>query len=76
MHPEEGESLQKLNHMREGFCGWMGFGGSIFQWHPVHQVAFAFTPDQMHWHDLMNARGARLQQQVIKCVRKMEQGSS
>lgn len=28
---------------REGYYGWMGFGGSVFQWHPELGISFAYT---------------------------------
>lgn len=29
-----------FNTGREGFYGWMGLGGSIFQWHPQYNIGF------------------------------------
>ena len=28
---------------RAGYFGWMGYGGSAFQWHPELQIGFAYT---------------------------------
>ena len=53
---------------REGFYGWMGFGGSIFQWHPQLQISFAFVPTSLHVLDLLNERGKRYQAEVLRCV--------
>merc|ERR1719400_1372668 len=36
---------------REGFYGWYGFGGSVFQWQPEHQIGFAFVPSLLFWSD-------------------------
>ena len=53
----------------EGFYGWMGYGGSIFQWHPQHKIGFAFTCTMLHWYDMHNSRGRNLQTEVIKCIK-------
>ena len=53
---------------REGFYGWMGFGGSIFQWHPQLQISFAFVPTSLHVLDLLNERGKRYQAEVLRCI--------
>ena len=29
--------------LREGFYGWFGYGGSVFQWNPVLKIGFAYT---------------------------------
>lgn len=53
---------------REGFYGWMGFGGSIFQWHPQLEISFAFVPTSLHVLDFLNERGKRYQAEVLKCA--------
>ena len=53
---------------REGFYGWGGLGGSIFQWHPELKIGFAFVPTRLLILDIFNARGAVLQDLVKKCV--------
>ncbi len=53
---------------REGFYGWMGLGGSIFQWHPEKQIGFAFVPTSLHAVDVVNERGKALQQEVLRCL--------
>lgn len=58
-----------LNQGREGFYGWMGLGGSIFQWHPEKDIGFAFVPTSMHVVDLFNERGKVYQEEVLKCIR-------
>merc|ERR1719479_701474 len=37
----EGEK-EHLNKNREGFYGWFGYGGSIFQWNPELKIGFEF----------------------------------
>ncbi|MBO6658175.1 MAG: beta-lactamase family protein [Pseudomonadales bacterium] len=56
------------NKGREGFWGWMGLGGSIFQWHPEHKIGFGFVPTRLHALDFMNERGKAFQAEVMKCV--------
>jgi len=58
-----------LNQGREGFYGWMGLGGSIFQWHPEARVGFAFVPTQLHVLDFVNERGKVYQKEIMKCLR-------
>ncbi len=54
---------------REGFFGWMGFGGSIFQWHPRLKIGFSFVPTSLNWLDLVNERGKTYQRELLKCLR-------
>ncbi len=62
-----------FNTGREGFFGWMGFGGSIFQWHPKEQVGFAFVPTSLHSLDFLNERGKRYQAEVLRCVARLSE---
>ena len=57
-----------LNQGREGFIGWMGLGGSIFQWHPELEIGFAFVPTSLHILDLVNERGKVYQAEVLRCL--------
>lgn len=62
------EDEKKTAENRLGFIGWAGLGGSVFQWHPELKIGFAFVPTCLHWFDVANLRGARLQQIVVDCV--------
>ncbi|MFT4614714.1 MAG: hypothetical protein ACI9NT_001865, partial [Bacteroidia bacterium] len=53
---------------REGFYGWMGLGGSIFQWHPEHKVGFGYVPTSLNVLDLVNERGKAYQVEVMRCI--------
>jgi len=66
--PDSTRFERDFNAGREGFYGWMGFGGSIFQWHPELDIGFAFVPTMLHSLDLFNERGKRYQAEVLKCV--------
>lgn len=70
--PESSRLEREFNEGREGFFGWMGLGGSIFQWHPGHDIGFAFVPTSLHVLDLLNERGKRYQAQILKCVEEIE----
>ena len=60
-----------FNTGREGFYGWMGLGGSIFQWHPGHEIGFAFVPTALHVLDILNERGKVYQAEVLRCVERL-----
>ena len=67
--PDANDSEKEhLNKNREGFYGWLGFGGSIFQWNPELKIGFAFIPTVLNTIELCNERGALLQQLVKDCV--------
>ena len=57
-----------LNSGREGFYGWMGLGGSIFQWHPEKRIGFSFVPTALHVLDLVNERGKTFQSMALRCL--------
>lgn len=58
---------------REGFYGWMGAGGSIFQWNPELEIGFAFVPTSLHIMDLFNERGKIYQEELVRCITRLEQ---
>lgn len=77
--PGSTEIERAMNEGREGFYGWMGFGGSILQWHPELDIGFAFVPTSLHVLDLFNERGKVYQAEVLKCaadIRSNTQGDS
>jgi CubicO group peptidase (beta-lactamase class C family) len=61
-----------FNLGREGFYGWMGLGGSLFQWHPRHEIGFGFVPTSLHVLDILNERGKVYQAEVLRCVEKLK----
>ena len=65
------EIERAMNEGREGFYGWMGFGGSILQWHPELDIGFAFVPTSLHVLDLFNERGKIYQAEILKCAANM-----
>ena len=68
--PDSTQVERDFNEGREGFYGWMGLGGSIFQWHPELDIGFAFVPTSLHVLDFLNERGKRYQAEILKCTRK------
>lgn len=53
-------SDRQLHEMRSGFFGWMGFGGSVFQWNPEYKVGFSYVPTDLFLSDLANNKAAKL----------------
>lgn len=70
--PSSTRFQRDFNDGREGFYGWMGLGGSIFQWHPEYDIGFAFVPTMLHALDLFNERGKRYQAEVLRCVSRLD----
>ena len=62
------EERNNFNKNREGFYGWYGHGGSVFQWHPELKIGFAFIPTHLNPLEIANERVAVLQQLVKDCV--------
>ena len=62
-----------FNVGREGFYGWMGLGGSLFQWHPRHEIGFGFVPTSLHVVDILNERGKVYQAEVLRCVENLKE---
>lgn len=57
-----------LNQGREGYHGWMGLGGSIFQWNLEHKIGFAYVPTSLNVLDIVNERGKAYQAAVVDCI--------
>ena len=62
-----------FNEGREGFYGWMGLGGSIFQWNPQQKIGFSFVPTSLHVLDVLNERGKVFQAEVLRCIEAKKQ---
>jgi len=65
------ESEKTLINCREGYYGWMGFGGSIFEWHPELNIGFGYVPTNLQWWEF-NEMSGRLQQAVVECVKELK----
>ncbi len=69
---ESSTALERaFNTGREGFYGWMGLGGSIFQWHPQYRIGFGYVPTSLHVMDFLNERGKAYQAEVLRCIERM-----
>lgn len=62
---------EAFNTGREGFYGWMGLGGSIFQWHPAHRIGFGYVPTSLNVADILNERGKAYQAEVLRCIDRL-----
>jgi len=58
---------------RDGYYGWMGYGGSVFQWHPELKIGFGYAPTLLCWIDLVNNKARLLQGEVARCARKIQE---
>ena len=61
-----GERVMKSG--RNGFVGWMGFGGSVMQWHPRLNLGFGYTCTLLTWWDLANSKARKLQKEAARCA--------
>ena len=67
-----GQRLDKGMHEgREGYFGWMGLGGSIFQWHPEKRIGFAYVPTSLNVLDMVNERGKAYQIEVMRALQDL-----
>ena len=67
------EVNEQANNKRDGWYGWMGFGGAVLQWHPEYNIGFAYVPQDLFMCDLVNLRAAVLQELVMDAVKKQGQ---
>jgi len=66
--PAENPIVLKHGELREGFFGWQGFGGSVFQWYPKYRIGFSYVPSLLAWEDAANGKSAYLQRKVVECI--------
>ncbi len=66
--PQSTRMDRAMNEGREGFYGWMGLGGSIFQWHPQYRIGFGYVPTSLYALDLVNERGKAYQAETVNCI--------
>ena len=52
-----------------GCYGWIGYGGSVIQWHRELKIGFGFVPTFLYYADLNNVRGKNLLSEVIRCAK-------
>lgn len=68
----QSKSGSRAMNARDGYVGWMGLGGSVFQWHPELKIGFAYVPSLLQTFDFENSRGAFLQEEVKKCAENLQ----
>ncbi len=68
LHEDDNEYSRKLKEDRQGYLGWGGFGGSLFQWHPDLKIGFGYVPSRSNWYDFANLKSGELQAVVTKCA--------
>lgn len=54
---------------RHGYTGWMGYGGSVMQWHEEERIAFGFALAGLEVAVQNSWKGEVLQAEVLKCVK-------
>ena len=64
-----GVNVYEDENGEDGWVGWMGMGGSIFQWHPKLNISIAYLPTYLDWSDVQNTRATLLQRCVIECIK-------
>ena len=64
---DENDIAYRVNKNRQGYYGWLGYTGSILQWHPEQKIGFAFVPGESNFIDFFAQRGGSLQQLVLQC---------
>ena len=67
-YPDDKVAERMIKSGRDGFIGWLGSGGSVMQWHPGHNLGFAYTCTNFAWWDLPNSKARQLQRETVKCV--------
>ena len=41
----------RINKNREGYIGWLGYTGSVLQWHLDQKISFAYVPAESNFID-------------------------
>ena len=66
---EPKSTFTRMHKYREGFYGWLGSGGSTFQWHPELKIGFGYVTNLLALYDPMAKKAGNLQLEVVKCVK-------
>ena len=53
--------------------GWLGFGGSVMQWHPRLNLGFGYTCTLLSWWDLANTKARKLQKETVRCTEALKE---
>jgi len=63
--------IQECEDDRTGWYGWLGYGGSVFQWNPSLKIGFGYTCTLLYALSLSNQKALRMQMKVAECARKL-----
>ena len=75
--PGVSDILDELaNNKRDGWAGWAGMGGSVFQWHPELNIGFSYVPVEMLFVDAGNHKISTVQEILVDIVKKMKGGEN
>ena len=58
---------------RYGYAGWMGYGGSVAQWHMEERIGFGYAMTKVDMVSMDNSRAKILQKLVVECARSIRQ---
>ena len=59
-----------LNKGRDGWIGWFGYGGPIFQWNTEFKIGFGYAGTLISFFDFANTKAGTYQAKVIECAKK------
>lgn len=54
----------------DGWVGFFGMGGSIFEWNPEEQISFGYVPFDYIIADGISTSGESIKNIVTQCVKK------
>ena len=54
---------------RHGYTGWLGYGGSVMQWHEEERIAVGYTLTGLEPTVQNGWKGEALQAEVLKCTK-------
>jgi len=64
--------IEMFSKDREGWYGWVGFGGSVTMWHLEHKIGFSYTPAEHVMTDNACHRGKHLQKVLVECIKRKD----
>lgn len=65
----------RLNDLRDGWYGWIAYGGSVIMFHPEHKMSLSYVPNDIYRLEFGHVRAANLQKLAVEAVEKMKEES-
>eukprot|EP00927_Polykrikos_kofoidii_P077744 TRINITY_DN7465_c0_g1_i4.p1 TRINITY_DN7465_c0_g1~~TRINITY_DN7465_c0_g1_i4.p1 ORF type:complete len:451 (+),score=47.32 TRINITY_DN7465_c0_g1_i4:70-1422(+) len=65
----------EFGNLRRGWVGWMGYGGSVMQWHPETVMGFGYAMNLLE-PCFVNARALQLQKAALDCALAQQTGQA